>query len=355
GSNVIDVQQFSLDDMTDVKRFRVARRRNLPVSMAEYQYLRAHTRLAAQVAADVGRQTGTTLKAANHLMTDISVQGVTANAAALATWTVEAGRFLTPTDASHANSVAFIGADVANQLFPGVNPIGKTLNLDGHNFLVVGEASVQGNVFGQSQDSFVDVPIEVYRAMYGTRDSLDVQIQAPSAALMAPMTDEVRMLMRSLRHLHYQDDDNFGIIGAEALMSLFHQLTGVIATVMIGVSAVFLVVGGIVIMNIMLAAVTERTQEVGIRKAVGARRQDILSQFLVEAAVLSSLGGAIGIGLAWGFTLLASALTPLPFALPWLAVLVALFIATAVGLFFGIYPAQKAAKLEPIAALRAEI
>ncbi len=354
GSNVISIQQYSLEDMTDQKLFRVARVRNRPVSMREFDYLRAHDRLAAQVAASAGRTLNTILKAGVHSMTDVSVRGVTSNSLALASFDVRAGRFLSPTDSRHDTPVAFIGADLAHQLFPGVDPIGQSLTIDGHPFRVIGEASPLGNVFGQSQDGFVDIPLGLYRALYGTQDSLSVELQAPSPALLPALTEETRMLMRNLRHLRYQDADTFGIIGADSLMSLWRQLTGVIAAVMVGVSFVFLVVGGIVIMNIMLAAVTERTREVGIRKALGARRRDILSQFLVESAVLSSTGGVLGILLAYGFTRLAAALTPLPFSLPWLAVAAAFLISTAVGLFFGIYPAQKAARLEPIAALRAE-
>lgn len=353
GSNTIAVQQFSLEDMTDQARFREARRRNKPLTMDEYEYLRDHLRLATQVAAS-DRSNNATVKAGDQSMEQVTVQGDTANETEFANWKVLAGRYLSPSDVSHHRPVAFIGADLANKLFGGGDPLGQTISVDGHLFEVIGQATAQGNVFGQSQDNFVEIPLTLYRDLYGTLDSLNVSVKAPSAALIAATSDEARVLMRSLRHLHYQDQDDFGIIGADSLMALFHQLTGVIAGVMVGVSAVFLVVGGIVIMNIMLAAVSERTYEVGIRKALGARRKDILSQFLVEAAVLSSVGGLIGILMAWIFTLLASSFTPLPFSLPWLAVAAAFLISTAVGLFFGIYPAHKAAKLEPIAALRAE-
>jgi len=354
GSNVVSLQQFSLQDMTDQKRFREAQKRNLPITLAEFQYVRDHAMLASQVAATSSRRLGTNLKSRSHSLQDVSVEGVTANEIDLASYTVADGRYLSPTDERHAAPVAFIGSDIADKLFPGIDPIGQTLNVDGHDFRVIGEASVQGNVFGQSQDSFVDIPLGVYRSMYGTRDTLEVDLQTPSAALIPAASDEAKLLMRSIRHIQYQDPDTFGLIGSDSLMDLWHQITGVIATVMIGVSAIFLVVGGIVVMNIMLAAVTERTREVGIRKAMGARRQDILRQFLVESAVLSSVGGIIGILLAYAFTLLAGALTPLPFSLPWVAAAVAFLISTAVGLFFGIYPASKAARLDPITALRAE-
>jgi putative ABC transport system permease protein len=354
GSNIISVQRYSIADETDQARFRVAQRRNTEVTLAEYEYLRDHASLASAVTANVGHTTGTVLKAGNHSMTDVLAQGVTANSIRVSSFDVLAGRYFTPGDETHNNPVAFIGADVANQLFPGTNPIGKTLTLDGHTFEVIGEATVQGNVFGQSQDNFLQIPLGLYRDQYGTRDSLNIDVKAQSSLLLPALHDQLEMLLRSIRHLKYQDQDNFGLVGADSLMALFKQLTGVIASVMIGIAMVFLVVGGIVIMNIMLAAVTERTREVGIRKALGARRKDILMQFLVESAILSTVGGLLGIALAYGFTLLAGAITPLPFSLPWLAAIAALVISTAVGLFFGIYPAQKAAKLEPIAALRAE-
>ncbi|TAN22096.1 MAG: ABC transporter permease [Acidobacteria bacterium] len=354
GSNVLNVQQYSLAEMTDRSLFRKAQLTNRRLSIADYEFLRTHVTLAAQVGAKVGRGGATLAKAGNHSMNAITVNGMTANQIDFATWKVLEGRYLTPADVQHHRSVAFIGADLAKDLYPGVDPIGQTLNIDGHNYRVIGQATAQGNIFGRSQDSFADTPITVFQDLYGTQASLNISIKARSAALLPATEDQTEVMMRAFRHLHYQDKDNFGIIGADSLMALFHKVTGVIAGVMVGVAAVFLVVGGIVIMNIMLAAVTERTYEIGIRKAMGAKRQDILKQFLVESAVLSGVGGIIGIVCAWTFCVLLTHFTPLPFALPWFAAVAALVIATAVGLFFGIYPAAKASKLEPIAALRAE-
>ncbi|MGH9465926.1 MAG: ABC transporter permease [Terriglobales bacterium] len=354
GSNVLTVQEFSLQEMTDQALFRKAQRRNRPLTMADYDYLRSHATLAAAVGAGAGRGSGTLAKAGNHSLTGVTVNGQMANEPIFESWSIYAGRFFSPGDVQHHRAVAFIGADLAQNLYPGVDPIGQTLNVDGQNYRVIGEATSLGNIFGHSQDNFVDIPLTIYQDVYGTQDSLSIPVKARSAALLGPTQDQIEELLRSFRHLRYQDKDTFGIIGSDALMSLFHRVTGVIAGVMVGVALVFLVVGGIVIMNIMLAAVTERTYEIGIRKAMGARRHDILSQFLVEASVLSGVGGAIGIALAWGFAVLMAHVTPLPFSVPWFAAVAALVIATAVGLFFGIYPASKAAKLEPIAALRAE-
>lgn len=227
--------------------------------------------------------------------------------------------------------------------------------MDGSDYTVIGVATVLGNTFGQSQDNYVILPLSSYRKQYGTHDSLSIQVKASSALALPATEDEVRMLMRAYRHLGYAKTDNFGIITASAVMDLFHNITGVIAAVMVGVSSVFLVVGGIVIMNIMLAAVTERTREIGIRKALGARRADILRQFLVESSVLAIVGGLLGILIAWLFTLVAGAVTPIPFSMPVSAVFLAVTISAAVGIFFGMYPANKAAKLEPITALRAEV
>src|SRR5260370_27668548 len=191
--------------------------------------------------------------------------------------------------------MTMIGQDVATKLFPNVDPIGHEILVDGRQFQVVGIAKSIGSVLGQSQDNFAYIPIQTYFKVYGTQETIWVNIQARGAEWMDRMEDEGSALMRARRHLSPNEKDNFGIFDSATLMALWKNLTGVIATAMIGVVSVFLVIGGVVIMNVMLATVTERTREIGIRKALGARHRDILLQFLVEATVMASVGGAIGV------------------------------------------------------------
>ncbi|MGH9489328.1 MAG: ABC transporter permease [Terriglobales bacterium] len=352
GSNIFTVNQFSLDEMTNPVRFNRAKQRNPVLRYSDYQFLRSAARLPLAIGAEV--QTTGLIKHNGRSLEQVTIDGETPNMLGMSAFQVAQGRFIAPTDEQHRRMVAFIGPDLVTHLFGGANPLGSDINIGGQQFEVIGVASKQGDVFGQSQDNFALIPLSTYQKIYGTGDSLDFPVQARSARLLPATMDEMQMLMRVRRHLGWNTPDDFGIIGSGALMTLWHTLTGAIAGVMVGVSAVFLVVGGIVIMNIMLAAVTERTQEVGTRKAVGARRGDILRQFLVESAVLSTIGGLIGVLIAYAFTLIAGALTPIPFSLPVGAVIAAVLISTLVGLFFGVYPANKAAKLTPIAALHAE-
>jgi putative ABC transport system permease protein len=353
GSNTFSVDRFSLDEMTDWDKLLEAQKHNKPIKLEDYEFLRERAHLPVDIAAQVRRNTGE-LKAGSRVLDDVNVQGATANLINMSTFKVAEGRFLSSTDETHHTPVAFIGADVQREIYGGGDPVDQSLLVDGHEYRVIGVADVQGNAFGHSLDNFVIIPLGTYQKVYGDTESLDVEVQCASPAMIPVTEDEMRMLMRVRRHLKFSDPETFGIIGAEAVMDLWHSITGTIAAVMVGVSSVFLVVGGIVIMNIMLAAVTERTREVGVRKALGARRGDILRQFLVESAVISTTGGVIGIIVAYLFTLAAGWLTPIPFSMPLGAVVVAVVISTAVGLFFGIYPASRAAKLDPIVALRAE-
>lgn len=353
GSNTFSVQQMPLR-LVDVQAYNEAKKRNKPIRMEEFNFLQSHAALPTAIAASA-RHNSLNVKAGDQSLDQVTIEGDTPEAIHMAAYDVAEGRFITPEDEQHRAAVAFIGPDIAKHLFAGLDPIGKHLTVDGSDYTVIGVATVLGNTFGQSQDNYVVLPLSSYRKQYGTHDSLNIEVQAASALKLPATEDEVRMLMRAYRHLGYSKPDTFGIITASAVMDLFHNITGIIAAVMVGVSSVFLVVGGIVIMNIMLAAVTERTREIGIRKALGARRADILRQFLVESAVLAIAGGLLGILIAWLFTLAAGAVTPIPFSMPVSAVFLAVTISAAVGIFFGMYPANKAAKLEPITALRAEV
>jgi len=244
---------------------------------------------------------------------------------------------------------------VAKRFFATVDPVGKSIRAGTHSYEVVGVAQAIGSAFGQSQDNFVIIPLGTYLKEWHTQQSsVTLFVQAPSTEMIQASEDEARMLLRAWRHLPYNDADNFGILGSDSIMALWQQLTGNLAFMATALVSVFLVVGGIVIMNIMLASVTERTREIGIRRALGARKQHILLQFVTESAVLSTTGGIIGVAAAYLIVFLVRTLFSFPMATPVSAVIISLLVSTAVGLFFGIYPATRAAKLDPIEALRAD-
>jgi putative ABC transport system permease protein len=284
----------------------------------------------------------------------VSIRGGSANMNVLTNVQTASGRYFTDAENQNRRMVAFIGNDLKDKFFPNLDPVGKTISVGGRQFLVVGVAKVIGSVFGQSQDNFVHLPIETFFKIYGSRRNINYAMQASSQETFHQAMDEVRMLLRAYRHLPPQREDNFSFVTSDAIMGAWERLTSVIAATAVAVVSVFMVVGGVVIMNIMLAVVTERTQEIGIRKAIGARRKDILAQFLVESAVLSGAGGLLGVIIAWCAGLAVRSLTPVPMELPVYSVVVGVGLSSAVGLFFGIYPASQASRLDPIEALRAE-
>ncbi len=240
-----------------------------------------------------------------------------------------------------------------NEFFPSVDPIGKEVTVGGQPFRIVGVAEKIGTTFGQSQDNFLQIPLTTFAKVFQARPQLAVSVQAWNSGQMMELEDEVRALMRARRHTPYKESDTFGINAADTIMASWNQLTGKIFGATIGIVAVFMVVGGIVIMNIMLASVTERTHEIGIRKSLGARRRDIMTQFVVESAVMAAVGGLLGVLFASGISKLVDWLW-WPSNVPTSAIVVGLGLSTMVGLFFGIYPASKASKLDPIEALRTE-
>jgi len=329
-----------------------ARRRNRPVRLDDYRFLKENLEGYKTIGATAGYG-GRTAHYQNQVIYDVNLTGVTPSMIDIGQQKVNYGRYISETDFSHAAPVAFIGQDLVDKFFPNVDPIGKEIRVSDRSFRVVGVADKIGTTFGQSQDDFVIIPLTTFQRFFFSRPELNVSVQAWSAVQMIPLEDEARMLMRVRRHLTYHEDDTFGINASETIMSLWQRLTGTIFAVTIGVVAVFMVVGGIVIMNIMLASVTDRTHEIGIRKSLGARRRDILTQFIIESAVMAGTGGVVGILLALLINMLVQRF--FTSSVPLSAIVVGVGLSIFVGLFFGIYPASKAAKLDPIEALRAEV
>ena len=350
GANVFIVDRFGI--ITSRDAFIKAQKRPL-VTLDDYRRLRDGMRLARAVAAegDLNNQT----RVGDIIMENTDIMGATPNFAEVRNMNIAEGRFITPADDEHHSDVTFIGADLATKFFPNVDPIGKSIRVGTHTYEVIGVAEAIGSAFGQSQDNYMIIPMSTFHKSWQRGvDWIAIFIQAPNAEMMSASQDEARMLLRAWRHLDYNAPDNFAILGSDSIMALWHDLTGNLAFVAMALVSVFLVVGGIVIMNIMLASVTERTREIGLRRSLGARKAHILLQFLTESAVLAACGGFIGIITAYLAVYLVKATFSFPMETPLTAVILSLCLSTAVGLFFGIFPAMRAAKLDPIEALRAE-
>jgi putative ABC transport system permease protein len=348
GSNVFILTQMNWT--MSFEEMLKAERRNKPIRIEDFEFLRDNLRGYKNIGAQAGMG-APDVRYKGHILHEVGVSGRTPSMIDIGQAKVESGRYLNDADYAHESMVCFIGQDLVGEFFPGLDPLDKEIKVSGIPFRVIGVAARIGSTFG-SQDKFVHIPLTTFRKIFMARPNLAVSVQAWDAQQMMILEDAVRALMRARRHVPYKEEDTFGINASDTIMGMWHQLTASIFAVTVGIVSVFMVVGGIVIMNIMLASVTERTHEIGIRKSLGARRRDILMQFIIEASVMALAGGAAGVVLAF----LVSKIVDIFFtaSVPLSAVLVGLILSTGVGLFFGIYPASKAANLEPIEALRTE-
>jgi len=350
GTNTFVLHQFQWAQGFD--SYLTARRRNHPIRMEDYEFLRDSLHGYQQIGAMAQLNPRPTARYKGRVIDEIMVSAMTPSFVDIGREKVEYGRYINDSDYQHNARVCVIGVDPVDKLFPNVDPLDKEVQIAGLPFRVVGITERQGSTFGQSQDNFAIVPLTTYRGIWMARPELLVFIKSPDGQHMLELQDEVRAFMRARRHVPFAENDTFGINASDTLMSAWQNLTGTIFAVTIGLVAVFMVVGGIVIMNIMLASVTERTHEIGIRKSVGARHRDILWQFVIESGVMSLVGGVAGVTLAAAIARIVNVYFTA--SMPVSAVITGVTLSAVVGLFFGIYPARKAARLDPIEALRME-
>jgi len=340
---------------TNIDHYLEAMKRK-DLTMDDYRAVREGCKLCSYVGAYAFKDTGH-VNYGGHSLSDTRVWGMTPAVAVIRDVEIDAGRMFGEVDLEHDAPVAVIGTDVVDNLLPGVDPLDKEIRIDGWIYRVVGVGKKKGSTLGQSADNYVFLPMTSWMKQYGAHD-MNMRIAAKTAgegAVMEATMDEARVIVRARRHDAPGAPDSFDMENNSNLMSIFASLTGTFFAAMVGIAAISMVVGGIVIMNIMLVSVTERTREVGIRKAMGARRRDVLLQFLIEAVILGKVGGLIGIllgiGVAKGVTLAVG----MPSVIKLWAVAAGFLIAVSVGVFFGVYPARRAATLDPIAALRFEM
>lgn len=351
GTNDFVVSKMSLVSLSIKDLREMMKRKDLTVD--HMRLIRQKCQSCEIVGASV--QTTRTVKYGSHSLREVSITGMThldQNIGRVIE--LDRGRHFQKEDEDRSRYVCVIGADIEENLFPYSDPLGKWIKVGPNNFLVIGVGERIGKLFGINMDNFVRIPISTYNKIFGSRQSISINIHTTSQEQMIEAQEEVRTILRSKRHLSFNEKDDFSFRTSETFIQIYKSVTTGIYFAMILIASLALVVGGIVVMNIMLVSVTERKKEIGIRMAVGARRKDILFQFLIEAVTLSTAGGIIGIFLGFIIAKLVSATTPLPSSVEPLSIAIAVLVSMSVGIFFGIYPASKASRLNPIEAVRSE-
>ncbi len=352
GADVFTITKMSSVIFTPEEYFKYQKRKI--VRIEDYQAIRDNCTECSEVGALLNKSTN--VVANGKSSNNTSVRGYTWTMLSLNNIDIAIGRGFTPADEEHATKNVIVGYDIVDNLLGDGDPIGREIRVDGIPYTIIGVGDRQGKTLGQSQDNWVAIPITTYQQIYGYNDSVDIYARADgNAEVMERAKDEVRVLMRTRRHDAPGTPDDFELETNDTFLDIWKQISSLFASVVLGLASIALVVGGVVIMNIMLVSVTERTREIGVRKALGAKQRDVLLQFLIESASLALVGGALGV---IGGVLVGKIITLVvgfPTAVPIWAIFLGLFLATGVGIFFGVYPASKAAKLDPVTALRSEM
>jgi putative ABC transport system permease protein len=349
GADSFSIQQFPItrsDEEFD------AVRSNPRITLQDARAVRRYSTDVAAVMADATANGRVTYR--DRSIDNTRIQGVTSEYVNFSMFDAERGRLMSPTEVDTARPVCVLGWQTADRLFGSVDPLEKTIQVEGVHFRVVGVSSKRGSILGQSQDEFVIVPLDQFETIFGSRRSLSLTVRPRDVSQIGAVMDEATIALRSARGLRPKQPDNFGMFTSDTILDIYHQATNGIFAVLVGVVALSLVVGGIVIMNIMLMVVSERTREIGLRKALGARRADIMAQMLTESVVLSMFGGVVGTIIGGAIATVIANFTPIPASVEWWSVALGIGITALVGLFFGLYPASRAARLDPIEALRRE-
>jgi len=324
------------------------------VKLEDYQAVRD----ACTYCKEVGTELSQTTKVVHngHSTTDTELRGYTASMFSLNNVNIAMGRALTEGDVDHAAHSVVVGYDIVDDIMGNSDPLGQEVRVDGVPYTVVGVGERQGKTFGESQDNWAIVPVTTYQHTYGSNDSLTIFARANGdSSVMMQAEDQVRVLMRARRHDAPGADDSFELTTNDTFLEIWKQISQLFIFIVFALASISLVVGGIVIMNIMLVSVTERTREIGVRKALGARQRDVLLQFLIESGLMATLGGVIGILIGVGVAALITQIFDIPVNVSIGSIFLGMFMATGTGVFFGVYPASKAAKLDPIVALRSEM